>query len=265
MIRRPPRSTLSSSSAASDVYKRQRHGRAHPSLVLPSRWNSRLPRPHPRSQISRELRLVPSDEAHSAGGGAQPAAHRALRRHVRRRGARPLGPAFRGGVRWHFLLAAPAVRSAGWPGRVLGHGVPLEQVPSPSLTLALILTRYYEMLDTVLLSLKRKPTPFIHVYHHSIMVWVSWSWLKFGWLEGSLWCVIANSLIHTFMYSHYLLAALKYKAWWKIYLTSAQLVQFATGTAYVAVYLYNDSIRGAGSGGGCGLWKGGTPRCSRWG
>eukprot|EP00658_Telonema_sp_P-2_P026613 TRINITY_DN2075_c0_g1_i9.p1 TRINITY_DN2075_c0_g1~~TRINITY_DN2075_c0_g1_i9.p1 ORF type:complete len:235 (+),score=50.64 TRINITY_DN2075_c0_g1_i9:202-906(+) len=126
-------------------------------------------------------------------------------------------------------------------------------------------SKYYEMLDTVLLSLKRKPTPFIHVYHHSIMVWVSWSWLKFGWLEGSLWCVIANSLIHTFMYSHYLLAALKYKAWWKIYLTSAQLVQFATGTAYVAVYLYNDSIRGAGSGGGCGLWKGGTPRCSRWG
>ena len=29
MIRRPPRSTLSSSSAASDVYKRQRHGRTH--------------------------------------------------------------------------------------------------------------------------------------------------------------------------------------------------------------------------------------------
>src|SRR5674536_401418 len=29
MIRRPPRSTLSSSSAASDVYKRQASGRAH--------------------------------------------------------------------------------------------------------------------------------------------------------------------------------------------------------------------------------------------
>lgn len=95
------------------------------------------------------------------------------------------------------------------------------------------------------------------------------------WFEGSLWCVIVNSLIHTFMYTHYLLAVLKYKAWWKKYLTTAQLVtlpppeqysaataltgyrscsqvQFATGTAYVIVYMYNDVSRATAVEGGCG-------------
>ena len=38
MIRRPPRSTLSSSSAASDVYKRQTYGKGAPSPVYNPDW-----------------------------------------------------------------------------------------------------------------------------------------------------------------------------------------------------------------------------------
>src|SRR5665648_533010 len=43
MIRRPPRSTLSSSSAASDVYKRQTHTRSHTPGPLP--WLPGIPGP----------------------------------------------------------------------------------------------------------------------------------------------------------------------------------------------------------------------------
>jgi len=115
-------------------------------------------------------------------------------------------------------------------------------------------SKFYELGDTVLMCLKHKwaNVSFLHVYHHVVMLWLTWSWLRYGWFEGSLWCVIVNSLIHTFMYTHYLLAVLKYTAWWKKYLTTAQLVQFATGTAYVIVYMYNDVSRATAVEGGCG-------------
>jgi len=113
-------------------------------------------------------------------------------------------------------------------------------------------SKFYELFDTVLMVLKGRSTPFLHVYHHVVMLWLTWSWVYFGWVEGSLWCVIVNSLIHTFMYSHYLAAVLGYSAWWKKYLTTAQLVQFATGTVYVSVYVHQDLSRAAGGVGGCG-------------
>mmetsp|Transcript_75025 Transcript_75025/g.200121 ORF Transcript_75025/g.200121 Transcript_75025/m.200121 type:complete len:254 (-) Transcript_75025:497-1258(-) len=109
------------------------------------------------------------------------------------------------------------------------------------------LSKYYELGDTVLLVLKRKPTIPLHVYHHVSMLWITWSWCKFGWLEGSLWCVIVNSIIHTFMYYYYLVAALGQKVWWKKYLTSAQIFQFLTGFTYVSVFLYQFYTRGCGA------------------
>jgi hypothetical protein len=109
------------------------------------------------------------------------------------------------------------------------------------------LSKYYELGDTVLLCLKKKPTIPLHIYHHLSMLWISWSWCRFGWLEGSLWCVIVNSIIHTFMYYYYLVSVLGQQVWWKKYLTSAQIFQFLTGFVYVNVFLYNSHTRGCGS------------------
>src|SRR5664280_2552499 len=70
MIRRPPRSTLSSSSAASDVYKRQVHtGASGPAVVTPVR--------------SAGLASVPliSESAVVLGTGCEGAAEAAKRRH----------------------------------------------------------------------------------------------------------------------------------------------------------------------------------------
>eukprot|EP00747_Dinoflagellata_sp_TGD_P163151 gnl/TRDRNA2_/TRDRNA2_181526_c0_seq1.p1 gnl/TRDRNA2_/TRDRNA2_181526_c0~~gnl/TRDRNA2_/TRDRNA2_181526_c0_seq1.p1 ORF type:complete len:314 (-),score=64.42 gnl/TRDRNA2_/TRDRNA2_181526_c0_seq1:298-1239(-) len=116
-------------------------------------------------------------------------------------------------------------------------------------------SKFVELIDTVLLCMKLKPTIPLHIYHHVSMLWLCWSWVRFEWLEGSLWCVIVNSIIHTFMYYYYLVSALGKDVWWKKYLTMGQIIQFLTGTAYVSVYLWNDYMRGDVAKGGCGAFE----------
>merc|ERR1712217_254476 len=95
-------------------------------------------------------------------------------------------------------------------------------------------SKYLELVDTVLLCLKLKPTIPLHLYHHMVMLWLAWAALRYDWLEGSVWCTFVNSVIHTIMYSYYMLTALGYDVWWKKHLTATQIVQFMTGTVYVS-------------------------------
>ena len=108
------------------------------------------------------------------------------------------------------------------------------------------LSKFYEFGDTVLLVLKKKPTIPLHLYHHAIMVFLTWSWCRFSWLEGSLWCVLVNSVIHFFMYTYYMLAALGQSVWWKRYLTGAQIFQFCTGFLYVCTFYLGSFTKGCG-------------------
>merc|ERR1712224_259558 len=49
------------------------------------------------------------------------------------------------------------------------------------------LSKYYEFGDTAILCLRKKATIPLHLYHHAVMVVLTWSWCRFGRLEGSLW------------------------------------------------------------------------------
>lgn len=40
------------------------------------------------------------------------------------------------------------------------------------------LSKFYELLDTVILVLRKKPLSFLHVYHHSFVVIMCWLWLQ---------------------------------------------------------------------------------------
>lgn len=87
------------------------------------------------------------------------------------------------------------------------------------------LFKYYELLDTLFLAVKGKPTPFLHVYHHaSVMA------LCFFELEGHAavqWVPITiNLLVHVVMYYYYACASIGIKIWWKKYLTTLQITQF---------------------------------------
>lgn len=101
------------------------------------------------------------------------------------------------------------------------------------------LSKYYELIDTLILILKGKDVIFLHAWHHLSMLFVTYGWLYFPLLEGSLWCVFVNSLIHVAMYYYYLMCTLGYgqTIWWKKHLTGGQIVQFWTGMAVCACFL----------------------------
>jgi len=115
-------------------------------------------------------------------------------------------------------------------------------------------SKFYELGDTMLLCLKLKPTIPLHLYHHVVMLFLCWSWVRYDWLEGSVWCVIVNSIIHTFMYTYYLMTAIGKDVWWKKFLTGAQIFQFLTGTGYVCIYMYQHYTRVGGCGSPERIW-----------
>ena len=104
----------------------------------------------------------------------------------------------------------------------------------------------------MLLVLKRKELKLIHVWfvcigckktfisaytrhfrHHASMPMVTWLWFASPWLEASWFCAFENSLIHTIMYTYYLLALWgidldSIKPW----ITRLQLIQFSLGLMY---------------------------------
>jgi hypothetical protein len=85
--------------------------------------------------------------------------------------------------------------------------------------------KFWELLDTVFLVLKKKPLQFLHVFHHSAT-----ALLCFTQLNGRTtisWTVISlNLLVHVIMYYYYYATAGGAKFWWKKYLTSLQITQF---------------------------------------
>ncbi|XP_038210396.1 elongation of very long chain fatty acids protein 4-like isoform X1 [Zerene cesonia] len=89
-----------------------------------------------------------------------------------------------------------------------------------------------ELLDTVFFVLRKKDSQvtFLHLYHHSIMMFGTWMYLKY-WPSYTLYFIgFLNALVHVFMYTYYGLAALGPKVakyiFWKKYMTRLQLIQF---------------------------------------
>lgn len=87
-----------------------------------------------------------------------------------------------------------------------------------------------ELLDTVFFVLRKRSRQisFLHVYHHSNMVFFTWGFLKYApSVQGGM-VGILNSSVHVVMYAYYMIAAMgpKYQKyiWWKKYMTMMQLV-----------------------------------------
>ena len=91
-------------------------------------------------------------------------------------------------------------------------------------------SKFYEFVDTWILVLKGKPVSFLQVYHHTGIAFIMWCAVAShsAWL---LFVVLLNSVIHTVMYSYYLLKTISPTTEIKAarYLTMAQIGQFFTG------------------------------------
>jgi len=99
------------------------------------------------------------------------------------------------------------------------------------------LSKYYELLDTIIIALRKKPIIFLHVYHHVCMVYLTRLWMNDG-LSLQWGTVFLNSFVHIFMYYFYFKASLGQSVWWKVYITRLQLVQFAIFLGILGSYSF---------------------------
>ncbi|KAJ8947686.1 hypothetical protein NQ314_008563 [Rhamnusium bicolor] len=108
------------------------------------------------------------------------------------------------------------------------------QSPEALLTLRLhigfYLLKIYDLLDTVFFILRKstRQVNFLHVYHHWGMILGTFITLNFAGGGELVWTGIINAIIHTVMYSYYLLSIVN-KDWkgnfkFKKFLTQIQLV-----------------------------------------
>ncbi|XP_053691108.1 elongation of very long chain fatty acids protein AAEL008004-like [Sabethes cyaneus] len=92
------------------------------------------------------------------------------------------------------------------------------------------LLKVLDLADTVFFVLRKKQShvSFLHVYHHAVMVLVTY--LAFIFVPGGQTVMLGiwNTLVHAVMYFYYFVASYgnQYSIWWKKYITLLQLVQF---------------------------------------
>jgi hypothetical protein len=105
------------------------------------------------------------------------------------------------------------------------------------------ISKFYEFVDTWILVLKGKDASFLQVYHHSGIAFIMWGAVasQSTWL---LFVVLLNSVIHTLMYTYFLIKTISPTTEIKSarYLTKAQIGQFLIGIAStVGIFFLGES------------------------
>lgn len=124
----------------------------------------------------------------------------------------------------------------------------LADTPLNYWTYIFYLSKYYELLDTVIIVLKKRPLIFLHVYHHIItmvLVYVMMdNTVAVRWLPS-----VANCLVHIPMYYYYGMASLGISLWWKKYITKMQISQFVIDVIGIngGIYYFYHGIQCASS------------------
>ncbi|KAK3930190.1 Elongation of very long chain fatty acids protein [Frankliniella fusca] len=94
-----------------------------------------------------------------------------------------------------------------------------------------------DLLDTVFMVLRKnnRQITFLHLYHHTNMVWGSWIGTKFHPGGHHTFFGATNTIVHCLLYSYYLISLFEPRvkgAWWKKYVTLSQIVQFGLNAVH---------------------------------
>lgn len=101
------------------------------------------------------------------------------------------------------------------------------------------LSKFYEVLDTVIILAKGKRSSTLQTYHHAGAMMCMWSGIRY--MSPPIWMfVFVNSAIHALMYTYYTLTAFSVPIpqSLKQSLTTMQIMQFLVGSAYASLHSF---------------------------
>ncbi|RUS16170.1 fatty acid elongase [Endogone sp. FLAS-F59071] len=99
------------------------------------------------------------------------------------------------------------------------------------------LSKYYEIIDTVIILMKGRRSSLLQTYHHAGAMITMWAGIYYQ--TTPIWIfVLFNSFIHSIMYAYYALTSVGVNPPGKKYLTSMQITQFLVGTSFAVSYLF---------------------------
>jgi len=107
------------------------------------------------------------------------------------------------------------------------------------------LSKYLDYCDTwfIILRKKTEQLSFLHIYHHS-SIGIVWGFLLYnnhGNGTGVFGCLI-NSIVHLFMYSHYLWTSFGYNNPFKKLITKMQITQFNLCLIHSIIVFFYETI-----------------------
>ena len=105
---------------------------------------------------------------------------------------------------------------------------------------AFVMSKFFELGDTLLLIVRKKPIMFLHWYHHLTVLLYSWYVLVTQSSTGRYF-MIMNFFAHSLMYTYYALQSANIKAplFVSITITTLQILQMVGGI-YVIIYTWNE-------------------------
>ncbi|KAF2726336.1 hypothetical protein K431DRAFT_214132 [Polychaeton citri CBS 116435] len=101
------------------------------------------------------------------------------------------------------------------------------------------LSKFYEVLDTLVIVAKGKRSATLQTFHHAGAMLCVWAGIRY--MSPPIWLfVFINSGIHTMMYTYFTLSALRIRVSQTVKrtLTTLQIVQFLVGASYAALHLF---------------------------
>lgn len=93
------------------------------------------------------------------------------------------------------------------------------------------LSKTWELVDTILLIVKRREPSYLQVYHHAMTIFCAY-WLQASHASVMFLFVGLNASIHSIMYMYYALTTVGVRLGAKSLITSAQIVQFVIGICF---------------------------------
>lgn len=108
------------------------------------------------------------------------------------------------------------------------------------------ISKYYELADTFLQLFAGKIPPnfFLHVYHHSLVIFMAWIWLQSS-ASMQFIGLLFNTAVHVVMYYYFYLKSIGITPKWKSWVTKFQIVQFVTSVVCFFITLYYSWSRNA--------------------